>query len=107
MFEGGGVVLLVLEGPPKREMQVRLVFIVAAFPLEKGLHGDDFGVREYVVFQIRQAPVRLTHARIHLQALLVRLFALETAAESLVEVPDRKPQPDFGGIHPRCLLKSR
>jgi len=62
---------------------------------------------ENVRLKISKTPVGLTTARFHPQTLVIGLFALNAMSQGLVDVADRKTQPDLRRIKARRLFKSR
>src|SRR5471030_2598446 len=59
VLERRNVAFTVLEGAPKRKVQMRLIRIVAALTLHEGAHGCDFAIVEHVGFQVRKTPINL------------------------------------------------
>ena len=106
MLERRRVVLPVLERAPEREVQMRLVRIVAAIALHQSLHGRDLGVAEHVGFQVCETPIDLAEIWIEPEAGLVGLLAFAAMAQSLVQMTDREAQAHFAGIEARRFLKS-
>ncbi len=99
------VLRLVLECAPQREVQLRLVVIIAGIARQQRLHRRDLGVAEHVVLQVGETPIGFAELRLHPEAILVGLLALAAVAEGLVQVADREPQAHFRGIPSRRLLE--